>query len=199
MHRRTVLACGVSLLVSRPLRAAAGTVRVALRTAAGPIEIEVFTSRAPLSAGAFLAVVEAGGYDGGAFTRVVRPGNDHGTPRISVVQGRARVTSAPVPHETTAQTGLRHLNGTVSLPRDTPGTASGAEFFICVGDQPALDQGGRRNPDGQGFAAFGRVVSGMAAVRQVWSQAATGPSPDGYTAGQMLSPPVRILRARREA
>jgi peptidyl-prolyl cis-trans isomerase A (cyclophilin A) len=66
----------------------------------------------------------------------------------------------PIAHETTRQTGLRHLDGTVSMARAQPGTAN-SEFFVCVGDQPALDFGGGRQPDGQGFAAFGRVVEGM--------------------------------------
>ncbi|MFX6040711.1 peptidylprolyl isomerase, partial [Acinetobacter baumannii] len=69
-----------------------------------------------------------------------------------------------IAHETTKQTGLRHRDGTVSMARGAPGTAT-AEFFICLGDQPELDFGGRRNPDGQGFAAFGQVVQGMGVVR----------------------------------
>ena len=130
MQRRTLLAGGASLLVAVPSQAAPGTVRVTLRTAAGAIEIELFTAHAPLSAAAFLAVVDRGGYDGGAFTRVVRPENDHGTPPISVVQASARVAAPVVPHEGTARTGLRHRDGTVSLPRDCPGTATGAGFFV---------------------------------------------------------------------
>ncbi len=155
------------------------------------------TTRAPLSAGAFLACVTAGGYNGGSFTRVVHPQNDHGHPVISVVQGAARagVTAPAVAHETTRQTGLLHLDGTISLPRDAVGTATGAEFFICVGNQPALDYGARRNKDGQGFAAFGHIVSGMDIVRRIWSMDAGGEGPDAYTQGQMLKPPVSILRA----
>ena len=85
----------------------------------------------------------------------------------------------------------------MSLPRDGVGTATGAEFFVCVGDQPALDFGGLRNADGQGFAAFGRVVSGMEVVRRIWTSDASGPSTDPYTAGQMLRGPVAILGAHR--
>jgi peptidyl-prolyl cis-trans isomerase A (cyclophilin A) len=154
-------------------------------------------ARAPLSAGAFLTCVTAGAYGGGSFTRVVRPDNDHGHPIISVVQGAARAgfKAPPVAHEPTSRTGLRHRDGTISLPRDGVGTATGAEFFICVGDQPALDYGARRNADGQGFAAFGQVTQGMDIVRRIWGQAATGPSPDAYTAGQILAPPVPIISA----
>ena len=72
----------------------------------------------------------------------------------------------PIPHETTQQTGLRHADGTLSMARNEPGTAS-SEFFICVGDQPELDFGGKRNPDGAGFAAFGKVLAGLDVVRKI--------------------------------
>jgi len=172
---------------------------VRLVTSFGPILIACDTNHAPLSARAFLACVMSHGYDGGTFTRVVRPDNDHGHPVISVVQGAAKagITATPVAHESTRQTGLKHLDGTVSLPRDAVGTATGAEIFICVGDQPALDFGARRNKDGQGFAAFGRVTSGMDIVRRIWAMDANGPSPDAYTQGQMLRSPVPIVSATR--
>ncbi len=196
MRRRAVLAgSGVLMIAGRA--AAEPEVRVALQTPHGAITLALSVARAPVSAAAFLAVVDAGGYGGGAFTRVVRPDNDHGTPAIAVVQGKAARPAPAIAHESTRQTGLRHLDGTVSLPRDRVGTATGGEFFVCVGDQPALDFGGRRNPDGQGFAAFGRVVSGMDAMRRIWSADASGPSADPYTAGQMLSVPVAIQSARR--
>jgi peptidyl-prolyl cis-trans isomerase A (cyclophilin A) len=181
------------------LCAGAGLPGATLVTPFGAIVIAVDVARAPLSAGAFLDCVAAGDYDGGGFARVVRPENDHGTPVISVVQGGARagVKAPAIAHESTRQTGLHHLDGTVSLPRDAVGSATGAEFFVCVGEQPGLDYGAHRNPDGQGFAAFGRVVSGMDVVRRIWRMDATGASPDAYTAGQMLKPPVPILSAVR--
>ena len=113
--------------------------------------------------------------------------------RIEVVQGGVRRLPPeqrvpPIAHETTAATGLRHRDGTLSMARSRPGTAS-SEFFICIGDQPELDFGGRRNPDGQGFAAFGRVVEGMAVVRLIQAL-----EPDG---GQYLREPVPITRATR--
>jgi peptidyl-prolyl cis-trans isomerase A (cyclophilin A) len=178
---------------------AASAPMVKLVTPLGPILLTCDTIHAPLSANAFLACVTAHAYDGGTFTRVVRPENDHGHPIISVVQGAASAgtKAPPIAHESTRQTGLKHLDGTVSLPRDAVGSATGAEIFICVGDQPALDFGARRNPDGQGFAAFGRVTSGMDIVRRIWSMDANGPSPDAYTRGQMLLAPVPILSAAR--
>ena len=78
---------------------------------------------------------------------------------------------APViPHETTAMTGLRHLKGTVSLARFAPGAVYHS-FFICLRDEPVLDFGGARHPDGQGFAAFGRVVEGFDVVQRIYARA----------------------------
>ena len=189
------------LLLGAAAMAAGGAapVDVRLDTAAGAILLRLDVQRAPLSCAAFLGCVSGGSYDGGAFTRAVRLGNDHGHPPISVLQGAAAPgTRAPtVAHEPTSRTGILHHDGTISLPRDAVGTATGGEFFVCIGDQPALDYGGARNKDGQGFAAFGRVVLGMEAVRRIW-QAPTSPdSPDPYTAGQMLAPPLPIFRAVR--
>jgi peptidyl-prolyl cis-trans isomerase A (cyclophilin A) len=172
---------------------------VRLETRLGSILIRVQTPNAPVSVGDFLKYVANGSYNGGRFFRVVRPDNDHGTPQIDVVQGGVRpgaAIAAPVAHETTQVTGLRHLDGTVSLTRDKPGSGSGSEFFICVGAQPVLDFGGKRNPDGQGFAAFGQVTSGMDVVRKIWGMEASGASEDRYTAGQILRRPVKILSAR---
>ncbi len=173
--------------------------RVRLDSVFGSILIELDLARAPASAGEFLACIDAGRYNDGAFVRTVNPGNDHGHPPISVLQGAAAAgpPRKPIVHETTARTGLRHRDGTLSLPRDGVGTATGLEFFICIGDQPALDFGGARNRDGQGFAAFGQVVSGMDQVRRIW-QAPTSPeSSDPYTKGQMLAPPIPIFRIVR--
>ena len=72
----------------------------------------------------------------------------------------------PIKHETTNITGLLHKNGTISMARLDPGTAS-SEFFICINEQPELDYGGKRNPDGQGFAAFGQVIEGMHIVKNI--------------------------------
>jgi peptidyl-prolyl cis-trans isomerase A (cyclophilin A) len=84
-------------------------------------------------------------------------------------------------------TGLKHLDGTISMARGGPGTAA-SSFFFCINDQPELDYGGRRNPDGQGFAAFGRVVRGMDVVRAIQALPAKG---------QQLTPPIKIISVRR--
>jgi peptidyl-prolyl cis-trans isomerase A (cyclophilin A) len=174
--------------------------KVQLNTPFGMIVLQLHTDRAPLSTTDFLKYVDARAYDGGRFFRVVRADNDRGHPRIDVVQGGTRPNAhqgPPIKHESTAITGLRHLDGTVSLTRDAPGTGSGAEFFICIGAQPGLDFGGTRNPDRQGFAAFGQVITGMDVVRRIWVLDATGHSDDAYTAGQILTTPVPIIAARR--
>jgi len=178
----------------------AGLPLVRLVTSLGVVVVRLRPDAAPLSARDFLKYVDNGAYDGGRFFRVVRADNDRGHPRIDVVQGGIRPglkQGPPVAHETTQRSGLRHLDGTISLTRDAPGTGSGAEFFICVGPQPALDFGGTRNRDLQGFAAFGRVMSGMDVIRNVWQQDAGGVSPDQYTIGQILTKPVLITKALR--
>jgi peptidyl-prolyl cis-trans isomerase A (cyclophilin A) len=168
--------------------------RVILETDAGEIEIEVDAARAPITAAHFLKYVDAGLFDGGIFHRTVRPDNQvgHATP-IAVVQAQAnpaRRSEFPpaIPLERTNVTGLRHLDGTVSMARAESPDSGRAHVFICIGDQPSLDFGGARNPDGQGFAAFGRVVRGMDVVRKIQMSPAKG---------ETLSPAIRILRARR--
>jgi peptidyl-prolyl cis-trans isomerase A (cyclophilin A) len=141
-----------------------------IETAAGDIQIEVYPDKAPLTAGNFLHYVDVGLYDGTTFFRVLTPANQPDNEfKIEVIQGgdvAAEKCFPPIAHETTKTTGLAHQNGTISMARAEPGTAS-CSFFICVNDQPELDCGGRRNPDGQGFAAFGRVVSGMEVVKKI--------------------------------
>ncbi len=168
--------------------------RVRMRTEMGDIWFEVDLERAPITAANFLRYVDEGRFDGAVFYRVVtvnnQPDNDV---KIEVIQGGLGRTESlarldPIAHETTAQSGIRHRDGTLSMARSAPGSAS-SEFFICVGDQPELDFGGRRNPDGQGFAAFGRVVQGMEVVLRIQRQPAER---------QMLVTPVKILSIQRE-
>ena len=101
----------------------------------------------------------------------------------------------PITHEPTSLTGLRHRNGTISIARDAVGTGTAGAFFVCIGDQPALDFGGKRNPDGQGFAAFGHVTNGMRLIREIWSSKTQGPP--GSSEGELITSPAQILGARR--
>ena len=180
------------------LAAAAGgddakRVRVVVRTDRGDIEVELDAARAPKTAANFLRYVDAGLYDGGRFHRTVTPANQPDSKvKIEVIQAgvnpaKAKDEFPPVKLERTRDTGLSHKDGTISMARDGPDTATG-DFFVCVGAQPELDFGGKRNPDGQGFAAFGRVVKGMDVVRAIQK------APAG---GQALTPPVRIAKASR--
>lgn len=172
--------------------------RVAIVTALGPIGVLLELDRAPLSAGDFLKYVDRGLYAGGTFYRTVRPDDDPMPIKIEVVQGGLTDESrflAPIAHEPTSVTGLRHRNGTISIARDEVGTGTAGAFFVCIGNQPELDFGGKRNPDGQGFAAFGHVTNGMKLIREMWSLKTQGPP--GSSGGELIASPVQILGARR--
>jgi peptidyl-prolyl cis-trans isomerase A (cyclophilin A) len=154
--------------------------------------VEIDVARAPVTAANFLRYVDARRYDGGAFHRTVTTSPDNqprNAVKIDVVQAGAAKGKdfPPIALERTRDTGLSHVDGAVSMARDGPDTAT-SDFFVCVGAQPELDHGGRRNPDGQGFAVFGRVVSGMDVVRRIHAAPAEG---------QSLRPPVRIVEAVR--
>lgn len=164
-----------------------------METDAGMIEISIDSASAPATAANFLLYVDAGLFDGGTFYRSVRADNQpDDSIKIDVIQGgmdRTRRGQAfdPIRLEGTGETGLRHLDGTISMARAGPNTARSA-FFICIGDQPELNAGGHRNLDGLGFAAFGRITSGMEVVRSIQAMPADG---------QWLDAPVVIRRAFR--
>lgn len=189
----------LSSLVSFAADDTSGNVHVVMATTLGNIEIEVLVEAAPLTSGNFLRLVDGGHLNGGTFYRVVSPENDHGSPVISVIQGGigdADGPFAPIAHESTDDTGLLHTDGAISMARAGAGTAT-TEFFICIGDQPALDFGAERNPDGQGFAVFGRVVAGMDVVRAIHQSPADAPTESEYVAGQILEEPVTIVSIER--
>ncbi len=149
--------------------------------------VELDIKNAPITAGNFLKLCEQNVYKGASFYRSVRSSSDKNPVPISVVQGGvSRITNSPridpIPHETTDTTGLTHSYGTLSMARGRPGSAS-SEFFICVGDNPELDFGGHRNPDGQGFAAFGKVIEGFQTLQDIWGSPAMG---------ENIDPPVTI-------
>jgi len=194
-------ALGIALVSGRSEAADVGADRacsVVMDTALGPIEVLLELVRAPQSAGDFLKYVDRGLYAGGAFYRTVRPDDDPNPVKIEVVQGGLTDDGKyldPIAHEPTSLTGLRHRNGTISIARDAVGTGTAGAFFVCIGDQPELDFGGRRNPDGQGFAAFGQVTNGMKLIREIWSSKTQGPP--GSSEGELIASPVKILGARR--
>ncbi len=153
--------------------------KVEITTTLGAIELEIFIDKAPITASYFLANVDNNVFKDACFYRVVRMNNQpNNNIKIEVIQGGLYfdeiVDKKPtIAHETTKGTGILHTNGVISMARNNPGSAS-TEFFICVGDQPNLDFEGMRNPDGQGFAAFGKVTKGMNVVRQIQEQKDNG-------------------------
>lgn len=170
-----------------------GVIHVVIETERGDIAVSLDSARAPVSVANFLRYVDGGFYTGGVFHRTVTPANQpNDSVRIEVIQGgpnpqRQGNGFPPIELERTNATGLKHRDGTLSMARAGPNTAM-SDFFICIGDQPALDFGGHRNRDGQGFAAFGQVTSGMDVVRAIQGSAAQA---------QRLTPPIVIRRIRR--
>lgn len=163
---------------------------VRLHTELGVIEVELVADKAPATVTNFLKYVEAGRYTGGQFHRTVTHDNQpNNTVKIEVLQGGVNPQFAEkdwpaIALERTRDTGEKHLDGTISMARAEPDTAT-SDFFLCIGDQPELDFGGKRNPDGQGFAAFGRVTKGLEIVKKIQSAPADG---------QKITPPIRILK-----
>nr|MBI1231007.1 peptidylprolyl isomerase [Cytophagales bacterium] len=153
------------------------TVECLISTELGEIAVELYPERAPLTVKNFLAYVENGAYTGSSFFRVCTPENEADREiKIEVIQGgnvSEELELPPITLETTEMTGLSHTNGVLSMARAEPNSAT-SSFFICIGDQPELDFAGKRNPDGQGFAAFGKVTSGMDVVRAIQRQKEVG-------------------------
>ena len=199
MSGRGIVCAVLALALSSPVWAGAqagpDAVRVRVDTALGSFDVEIDVARAPATAANFLKYVDGGFYDGGRVHRSARLETQTDRPvKIEVVQagidpGRRQDGFPAVPLERTSVTGILHRDGTISMARSGPDTAR-SDFFICIGDQPSLDFGGARNPDGQGFAAFGRVAAGMDVVRAIHKAPAEG---------ETLTPPVVILTIRRAA
>jgi len=196
VKRRCFLALGAVPLVGAGCAAtASGDVRTRVDTPLGSFVIAVDPAVAPITTANYLKYVDGQHLDGGAVYRIVTLANQPASTvhKIEVVQWGMFLPDgksppfAPIAHETTRETGLLHKDMTVSMARSTPGSASG-EFFICIGDQPELDFGGRRNPDGQGFAAFGRVVQGRDVVRALHRLGREQ---------QMLEQPIAVRSVRR--
>lgn len=173
----------------------ADTIAITIKTRLGDIDAILFAKKAPLTCTNFLDYVDAGAYEGGQFYRTVTQANQpHNKVRIEVIQGGVNVARVDTSHvkpialETTSLTGIFHKDGTLSMARDAPNTAT-TEFFICIGDQPSLDFGGKRNPDGQGFAAFGQVTKGMDIIKKIQG------SP---VHEQKLTPSIKILNIYRK-
>jgi peptidyl-prolyl cis-trans isomerase A (cyclophilin A) len=183
------------------LHAQAKPVRVLVQTERGDIVVEVDQARAPATAANFLRYVDAGHYDGGIWHRTVKMDNQPESPvKIEVIQAGVNPEFAqkgfpPIALERTNVTGIQHKDGAISMARGAPDSATSG-WFICINDQPSLDFGGARNPDGQGFAAFGRVVTGMDVVRKIQS-APSSANRTTNTEAQRLTPPIKIVKVAR--
>lgn len=167
--------------------------KVLIQTTAGDIELEIDADKSPRTAENFLHYVHEGLYSDGSFHRTVTPTNqENSVVKIAVIQGKANPQKRgqllpAIALENTKQTGLKHLDGVISMARSKPNSAT-HQFFICIKDQPELDFGGSRNPDGQGFAAFGRVTKGIDVVKKIHNAPANK---------QQLTPEIKIQRAIR--
>jgi peptidyl-prolyl cis-trans isomerase A (cyclophilin A) len=191
----------VSLVAQTAPPVPAQLVQLKVETELGAIVLALDSARAPATVANFLKYVDAGHYDGGTFHRTVTMDNQpESAVKIQVVQAgvnpeQSRNGFGAIPLERTSITGLKHVDGTVSMARGAPDSATSG-WFICIEDQPSLDFGGARNPDGQGFAAFGRVIAGMDVVRKI-QQAPSSADRTTNQAAQRLTPPIRILKVSR--
>jgi peptidyl-prolyl cis-trans isomerase A (cyclophilin A) len=168
--------------------------RIIITTKLGDIEVELDATRAPITVANFLRYVNGRFYDDGVFHRTVRSDNQPDEKNmIEVVQGginpaRRAERFPPIALERTKDTGIFHVDGAISMARGAPDTAQ-SDFFICLEARSSLDFGGLRNPDGQGFAAFGRVVAGLEVARRIQRAPAEG---------QRLTPAIRIVKIARK-
>lgn len=167
--------------------------QIVIHTEYGDIQVELFADKSPKTVAAFLKNVDAGVYKGGSFYRVLKNEDlpkeyNQGLIQGGIFQSKQGTKVPFIEHESPKQTGLSHSDGTISMARTTPGTAS-SEFFICIGDQPQFDSSSRGQSGGLGYAAFGRVTSGMQVVREIQNGKSTGESFDN---------PVKIHSIKRD-
>lgn len=184
------------LFVSCRVPSDIGNPHVVIETKYGEIEIELYADKAPITTAAFLSYVDSGFYENTSFYRVLNVNNQpSNAPKTEILQGglwrtkNEKARSIPgIPHESTGKTGVKHKDGVISVARLAPGTA-GSEFFICIEDQPGLDEGGENVEDKLGYAAFGKVIKGMSIVRKIYMQ---------NDRNQYLDPPIPIYSIRRQ-
>lgn len=196
-HLALMLFCFLALpAAAQTAPAPAANSRVALETSAGRVVVEVYADKAPISARNFLRYVDQKRLDGIVFYRTVKVADHFGFVQFGVQNAPAKMLPA-IRHEPTSQTGIRHLDGTLSMPRLAPGSARG-EFTIMVGDQPSFDADPGKPGDNLGYAAFARVVEGMDVILKIFD-APTSPTKtlQGSFKGEVPEAPVKVLTARR--
>ena len=182
----TLLATAIT---SQAAPRAAAPVDVAIQTSLGTIVVRLDVVHAPGTTANFLHYVGAGTYNGTTFYRTVSKANEPSS-RIEVIQGGLNPQAPnpmirPIPLEPTSKTGLHNTDGAIAMARTSDPNSGSTEFFLCVGDNRFLDAGG---PTGPGYAAFGKVIRGADIVRKIQRSHANG---------EMLAPPVRIVKMTR--
>lgn len=170
------------------------TVKVAMTTTQGTIVLELERAKAPVTVTNFLRYVDAKRFDGIDFYRSMKL--EWGAGLIQAGIRDPRKFFPAIRHEPTTVTGLSHTEGTISMARLAPGTAT-ADFTISVGDMRGLDADPKASGDNLGFAAFGHVIEGMDVVKAIWSSPRSPTLGEGVMKGEMLAPKVRILTVRR--
>lgn len=189
--RRRLLAAAAALAAGPALAQPART-RVNLQTEKGLIVVELADDKAPITVANFLKYVDGKHFDGASFYRASHPGDD---PNWGTLQGglqnKMRAPFPPIAHESSAKTGIKHLDGTISMTRNAPGTAT-SDFFINMGNQDAFDG----KPGDPGYAGFGRVVSGIEVAKKILYMPRSRTAGIGFMKGEMLSPTVTIQSVR---
>ena len=171
--------------------------KVMIHTDHGDILVALEAIKAPITSANFLRYVDARNYDGAAFYRAVR---QQGSTKVGLIEGGiddSRKLFPPIAHESTTQTGLLHLDGTLSMAREGPGTAV-SDFFVCAGAATYLDANPQAAGDNLGYAAFGQVITGMEIVRIIMNLPTGGVARTPSMQGQILDPPVRIISMKRQ-
>jgi peptidyl-prolyl cis-trans isomerase A (cyclophilin A) len=167
--------------------------KVAIITSEGTITAVLEAKKAPITTANFLRYVDAHRFDGTTFYRAARSksfagrgliqgGIDHNIPKSFL----------PIKHEPTSKTGLRHLDGTLSMARNEVGSAMG-DFFITLGPAPDLDARGSY----AGYAAFGHVLTGMNVAKRILAKPTFPGGWDIDTMNQTIRQPVKIITVKR--
>jgi peptidyl-prolyl cis-trans isomerase A (cyclophilin A) len=193
---RRHLFAAAAVLAAGAARAQAARTRVRLETEKGVIVAELADDKAPITVANFLRYVDSGRMDGAVFYRASRA---PGAPTVGLIEAGVKDPAKlfpPIAHESTLVTGLKHLDGTLSMARFAPGTAT-SDFSICCGDAPYLDAHPELPGDNAGYAAFGQVIEGMEVARAILAMPTTGAADNPAMKGEVIDPPVRILGARR--
>jgi len=185
-------AFALSLLLAAPAAAqtppapAEDLVKVALDTSAGRIVLALDRGRAPLTTANFLRYVDAGRFTGESFYRSMKFSAGGGIVQAGITSDARKLYPA-VEHEPVSKTGIKHVEGTVSMAAFSPGTAK-ADFFILTTDVPSFDAN---------FAAFGHVLEGMDVVKAIQAAPTSPTKGVGVMRGQMLEPVIKITKAAR--